>query len=514
MKKNIVLGSLLSISLMLGGCSETDEPVSDETSDTDVSTDTELTSNEEESSDAVTSATYREYTDVEELEDSYDVIIVGSGGAGLSAAIEAKDAGANPVIFEMMPVAGGNTKKASAGMNASETKFQEALGIEDSNEAFYEETFAGGGETNNEELLNYMVDNSADSINWLDSIGITLDNLTTTGGMSVERTHRPTDGSAVGEYLVNGLLDNIEERDIPLFVNSQVTAILEEDGAISGIEVLVDQTDKRTISSEAVVVATGGFGANPEMIVENDPELEGFVTTNHEGSTGTGIEMISALSGDLVDMSDIQIHPTVEQSSGYLITEAVRGEGAILVSNEGVRFTNEMDTRDKVSANIIALPEKKAYLIFDDGVKERVLAIEKYASEGFVKSADTIEELAEDMALNADNLKDTLETWNNSVAEGVDEEFNRTTAMDEDLSTGSYHAIEIAPGVHHTMGGVKINSLTEVLKTDGTKVNGLYAAGELTGGLHGSNRIGGNAVADIIIFGRQAGKQAATYTIN
>ncbi|OJF91899.1 flavocytochrome c [Alkalibacterium sp. 20] len=509
MKKKLIFGSVLSISLLLSGCIKSDKvteesvPVEDSTTET-----------ENEENDAVTSATYREYTDIEDLEDSYDVIIVGSGGAGLSAAIEAKDAGANPVVFEMMPVAGGNTKKSSAGMNASETKFQEAAGIEDSNDKFFEETLAGGNETNNEELLNYMVDQSADSIDWLDSIGITLDNLTTTGGMSLERTHRPSDGSAVGEYLVNGLLDNIEEREIPVFVNSEVTALLEEDGKVTGVEVLVNQTDERTISSEAVVVATGGFGANFDMVVEQNPDLEGFVTTNHEGSKGTGIDMISTLGGDVVDLDDIQIHPTVEQSSGYMITEAVRGEGAILVSEEGTRFTNEMDTRDKVSAEIIALPEEKAYLIFDDGVKERVLAIEQYMSEGFVVSGETIEELAEAMSLDAGSLKETVDTWNATVSDGEDATFGRTTAMDNDLSTGSYHAVEIAPGVHHTMGGIRINTMTEVLNTDGNKVDGLYAAGELTGGIHGSNRIGGNAVADIIIFGRQAGRQAVEYLKN
>ncbi|SEI56199.1 fumarate reductase flavoprotein subunit [Alkalibacterium gilvum] len=509
MKKRMVLASLLGASLFLNGCVGADDATSDNKVE---DTGKEDTKNEEE--DATTSATYREYTDISELEDQYDVIIVGSGGAGLSAAIEAKDAGANPVIFEMMPVAGGNTKKSSAGMNASETKFQEAAGVEDSNEAFFEETMIGGKETNDEELLSYMIDNSADAINWLDSIGITLDNLTTTGGMSVERTHRPSDGSAVGEYLVNGLLDNAYERDISLFVNSEVQTILEEDGKVTGVEVLVNQTEERTIKSDAVIVATGGFGANSEMVVENDPALEGFVTTNHEGSTGTGIEMISSLGGDVVDMDDIQIHPTVEQSSGYLITEAVRGEGAILVSNEGTRFTNEMNTRDVVSADIIALPEKKAYLIFDDGVKERVKAINKYESEGFVVSGDSIEELANEMSLPAEALNETIETWNKSVSEGSDSAFGRDTAMDEDLSNGSYHAVEVAPGVHHTMGGVHINTFTEVIKTDGNKVEGLYAAGEMTGGIHGSNRIGGNAVADIIIFGRQAGKQAANYLQN
>ncbi|MCC5890645.1 MAG: flavocytochrome c [Alkalibacterium sp.] len=510
MKNKFLRGSLLSMSLLLVGCNGTVES-SDESEKNSAVAEEESADNSEEN-DAVTSATYREYSDIEDLEDTYDVVIVGSGGAGLAAAIEASDAGANPVVFELMPVAGGNTNKSSAGMNASETIFQQAEGIEDTNDQFYEETFIGGNETNDEELLSYMINHSADAIEWLDSIGITLDNLTSTGGMSVPRTHRPTDGSAVGEYLVSGLLDNLDERNIPLFVNSEVTGLIEEDGQVKAVEVNVNQVEKREIQTDAVIVATGGFGANFDMIVEYDDNLDGFVTTNHEGSNGSGIQMITDAGGDVVDLEAIQIHPTVEQSSGYLITEAVRGEGAILVSSEGTRFTNEMGTRDKVSADIIALPEQKAYLVFDDGVKERVRAIEMYAEQGFVLSGETADEVAELAEIEAENLKETLEIWNSSVADSLDAEFGRETAMDEDLSTGSVHAIEIAPGVHHTMGGVRINTLTEVLNPNGEPVKGLYAAGELTGGIHGENRIGGNAVADIIIFGRQAGIQAAQFS--
>lgn len=512
MKNRFLAGTLLGISLILTGCNGAVGSSEEAEENSEVVEAEEKADESSEENDAVTSATYREYSNIEELEDSYDVVIVGSGGAGLAAAIEASDAGANPVVFELMPVAGGNTSKSSAGMNASETVFQKAESIEDSNEKFYEETFIGGNETNDEELLSYMINHSAEAIEWLDSLGITLDNLTSTGGMSVPRTHRPTDGSAVGEYLVSGLLDNLDERNIPLFVNSEVTGLIEEDGQITAVEVNVNQVEKKEIQTDAVIVATGGFGANFDMIVEYDENLDGFVTTNHEGSNGSGIQMITEAGGDVVDLDAIQIHPTVEQSSGYLITEAVRGEGAILVSNEGTRFTNEMGTRDKVSADIIALPEQKAYLVFDDGVKERVRAIEMYAEQGFVLSGETVEEVAELTGIDAENLDQTLQDWNSAVADSQDSVFGRETAMDEDLSTGSLHVIEIAPGVHHTMGGVKINTLTEVLDAQGEAVKGLYAAGELTGGIHGENRIGGNAVADIIIFGRQAGTQAAEFS--
>ena len=463
-----------------------------------------------ESNDAASGASAQEYTDPAELKDSYDVIIVGAGGAGMAAAIEAKENGVEPVILEKMPIAGGNTLKSSAGMNASETKFQEAEGIKDSNDKFFEETLAGGGETNDKELLRYFVDHSADAIDWLDSMGIVLDNLTTTGGMSEKRTHRPSDGSAVGEYLVDGLLRNVHERDIPLFVNADVTEITEDEDSVNGVKVTIEGEEK-TIHAKSVIVTTGGFGANMEMIVDNNPELKGYVTTNQEGSTGDGIKMIEALGGQTVDMDQIQIHPTVDQSKSLLITEAVRGEGAILVNQKGERFFNEMETRDKVSEAIIGLPEQSAYLVFDAGVKERAKAIDFYEKQGLTVKADTIEELAKAINMPEETLKTTIDTWNTAVADKKDSAFGRETAMDHDLSKGPFYAIAIAPGIHHTMGGVKINTNTEVIDTQDAIIPGLYAAGEVTGGLHGNNRIGGNAVADIIIFGRQAGNQAAAY---
>ena len=274
------------------------------------------------------------YADPSTLSDKYDVIIVGSGGAGMTAAIEAKDAGMNPVILEKMPIAGGNTSKASAGLNASETSVEKAQGVADSNDKFYEETLKGGGGTNDKALLRYFVDHSAGAVDWLNTNGIVLDNLTTTGGMSVSRTHRPHDGSAVGGYLVKGLEENITKRNIPLFVNSDVTKITEKDGKVSGVKVKIEGETK-DISSKAVVVTTGGFGANKKMIAKYRPDLKDYVTTNAAGSTGDGITMISELGGELVDMDKIQIHPTVFQKTGYLVSESIRGEGAILVIKKG-----------------------------------------------------------------------------------------------------------------------------------------------------------------------------------
>lgn len=467
-------------------------------------------SSSSEKTDAKTGASKTmTYAEPSSLKKSYDVIIVGSGGAGMTAAIEAKDAGMNPVILEKMPIAGGNTSKASAGLNASETSVEKAQGVTDSNDKFYEETLKGGGGTNDKELLRYFVDHSAAAVDWLAQNDIVLDNLTTTGGMSVSRTHRPHDGSAVGAYLVKGLEENISKRDIPVFVNSDVTKINEKDGKVSGVEVKIEGETKQ-VDSKAVVVTTGGFGANQKMIAKYRPDLKDYVTTNAAGSTGDGIEMISALGGALVDMDKIQIHPTVFQKTGYLVSESIRGEGAILVNKEGKRFYNEMDTRDKVSAAELKQDGKYAYAVFGVGTKDKVKAVDQYISKDMVVEADNVEELAKKLEIKPEELNATVTKWNKAVADKKDSEFGRTTGMTNDIS-GKVYAIKVAPGIHHTMAGVKINTQTQVLKEDGQPIKGLYAAGEVTGGLHGGNRIGGNAVADIIIFGRQAGQESAKY---
>lgn len=475
--------------------------------------DTPSSSSSKAKEEVVSGASEKEYTDPSKLEKSYDVVVVGSGGAGMSAAIAAKQAGATVAIFEKMPVIGGNTSKSSGGMNASETKFQKEQNIDDTNDLFYEESLKGGKGTNNPELLRYMVDNSAEAIDWLDSIGITLSDISFSGGFSKARIHRPADGSAVGGYLVNGLYNNLMENEIPIFVNAEVTEIVEKDGAAAGIKVTVDGK-KKTISAKAVVDAAGGFGANMDMITELKSELKGYVTTNHDGATGDGISLAQKLGAATVQLEQIQIHPTVYQEEGeapFLVSEAIRGEGAILVNAQGKRFYTEMETRDNVSAAINKLPEGYAYVVFDQGLREHSKSIDTYEEKGMTVKADTVEELAKAIGVDEANLKTTVENWNKYVADKNDPEFGRKTGMDRDMSKAPFYAIKVSPGIHHTMGGLKINTNTEVLKEDGSAIPGLYAAGEVTGGVHGNNRMGGNAVADIVIFGRQAGTKAAEF---
>jgi fumarate reductase flavoprotein subunit len=442
---------------------------------------------------------------------SYDVVVVGSGGAGLAAAIQAHDEGASVLIVEKMPSIGGNTVKASAGMNAAETRFQRVKGILDSKELFYAETLKGGYNKNNPELLHRFVENAPQAIEWLADRGIMLNDITTTGGMSIDRTHRPRDGSAVGGYLISGLLRNINKRSIDVLMETAVTDILFEQGAVSGVALLTDENEALTVHAKSVIVATGGFSANSQMVVKYRPDLEGFVTTNHKGATGGGIALLEKLGAGTVDMGEIQIHPTVEQTTSYLISESIRGGGAILVNQKGSRFFNEMETRDKVSAQIIALPEKFAYIVFDENVRTKNKAADEYIAKGFVVSAEGPRELAEKLGMDYHTFLATLERYNGFVENQYDEDFGRKTALRNPIKDGPFHAIRIAPGVHHTMGGVTINAETEVLDKQHQVIPGVFAAGEVAGGIHGGNRIGGNAVADIIVFGTQAGHQAASW---
>jgi len=442
---------------------------------------------------------------------SYDVVVVGSGGAGLAAAIQAHDEGASVLIVEKMPTLGGNTIKASAGMNAAETRFQRVKGIHDSKELFYQETLKGGKNKNNPELLRCFVENAPEAIEWLADRGIMLNDITTTGGMSIDRTHRPRDGSAVGGYLISGLVRNITRRGIDVLLDTSVDEILTDNGAVSGVRLLTDEQESIVVQAKSVVVATGGFSANSAMVVKYRPDLDGFVTTNHKGATGGGIALLERIGAGTVDMGEIQIHPTVEQQTSYLISESIRGGGAILVSQQGLRFFNEMETRDKVSASIIALPEHYAYIVFDEHVRAKNKATDEYIAKGLVTSASTPSELAQKLGMDEHAFLATLERYNGFVENQRDDDFGRTTALRAPVNEGPFHAIRIAPGVHHTMGGVTINADTEVLNAAHQSIPGAYAAGEVVGGIHGANRIGGNAVADLIIFGTLAGGVAAKY---
>ena len=439
-----------------------------------------------------------------------DVVVIGAGGAGMTAAIKAAQAGKNVLVVEKMPYVGGNTTKATGGMNAAETHYQAEQGIEDTVEQFVIDTMKAGHEINDRSLVTIMAELSAKAIDWLDSIGAPLPKVSFSGGATNRRIHAPEDGSGVGAFLVTRFKNVIDDMGIPVLYNTAATQLMTLEGAVVGVMAESEEA-VYTIHAKAVVLATGGFGNNQDMIVHYKPSLLGTVTTSAPGIMGDGILMAEAVGADLVDIEQIQLHPTVEQGTSMLITESVRGDGAILVNQNGKRFIDELQPRDVVSAGELEQPGSYAYIIFDQRLRDGLKAIEKYVSTGIVVQGETIEDLAGQLDIEPAVLAETLANWNKYVANQNDEEFGRTTGMEADLSVAPYYAIKIAPGIHHTMGGVHINTAAQVIDVNGEPIPGLFAAGEVTGGVHGGNRVGGNAVADIVVFGGIAGENAAAW---
>ena len=487
-----------------------------------------------------------------------DVVVVGAGGAGMTAAIEAIDAGLNVVIIESQAMVGGNSVRSTGGLNAAKTplqdenEFAEEAGVEkqlaaaadnwadneaitalaetvqeqwaayqenpegyfDTPELFELDTMIGGKGINDIELVKTLVENSADAVAWLESIGAPLPSVSSFGGASVKRIHRPVDDEgktiSVGSFIVPILQQNLTDRGVDVMLETTATALLTEDGAVTGVEAVGPSGETVTINAKAVVLATGGFGANLEKVVEEKPDLEGFMTTNAPGILGQGIEMAQAIGADTVDMEQIQIHPTVQADTASLITEGLRGDGAILVNEEGLRFTDEVGTRDAVSAAEIAQTNSHSYLIVDQAMVDASSVIQGYINKGFTTEGETYEALAEALGIDAEAFAKTMEDWNSYVEAKEDPDFGRTSFASP-LDSAPFYAINVTAGIHHTMGGLKIDPAAEVIDTEGNVIPGLFAAGEVTAGLHGANRLGGNAVADFVVFGRIAGTSAAAY---
>ena len=488
-----------------------------------------------------------------------DVVVVGAGGAGMTAAITAAGEGKSVVILESKSMVGGNSVRATGGMNAGKTVYQdenefgESAGVEktlktaaekyadnetitalaktvseqwaayqanptgyfDSVELMELDTMIGGKGINDPELVETLCANSADAIDWLDEHGITLHNVSSFGGASVKRIHRPVNAEgktvSVGSYMIPLLQENCEKAGVKMMLDTTATEILTDaNGAAVGVKATGASGETVTVNAKAVVLASGGFGANLDMVVKYKPELKGFMTTNAPGIQGQGIEMAQAIGAATVDMDQIQIHPTVEANTAALITEGLRGDGAILINEEGQRFIDEVGTRDVVSAAEIAQTGSYSWLVVDQAMVDASSVIQGYIKKGYTVTGATYEELGKAMGVDAAAFAETMEKWNGYVEAKNDPDFGRTSFANP-LNTAPYYAVKVTAGVHHTMGGLKINANTEVLNEKGEVIPGLFAAGEVTGGVHGANRLGGNAVADFTVFGRIAGAAASDY---
>lgn len=447
--------------------------------------------------------------DAEVKDVSTDIVVIGGGGAGLTAAIEAKENDADVILVEKNAFVGGNTNLATGGLNAAETKYQSENGIEDSAELFFEDTMKGGKNKNNPELVKILTEKSAETVDWLTEKGVDLTDVGVAGGASVERIHRPTGGAAIGAHLVETLEKKAKELGVDIRVSTKAIEILNDKGKATGIKVEDENGNPYNINAKAVIIATGGFGADQEKVVEFKPELKGFGTTNAPVATGDALNLVKSFNAELVDINEIQTHPTVVPEKNKMITEAVRGNGAILINRDAKRFIDELETRDVVSAAELEQEGQTAFLIFDQNVRESLKAIEGYHKAGLLIEADSVEELGKAIDINGTELKNTIDTYNSYVNNGKDKDFNREN-MKTELNKAPFYAVEVGPAVHHTMGGLKINTEAQVISKSGEIIEGLFAAGEVTGGIHGANRLGGNALSDITTFGRIAGKNAAS----
>ena len=451
-------------------------------------------------------ATKKTYTD-----GSCDIVVVGAGGAGLTAAVEAALHGdLRIIVLEKQGILGGNTNYSTGGINAAGTEAQQKLGITDSPDLFYDDTMTGGKQMNIPSLVRSLVDNAAPTVAWLSSLGADLSDVGLMGGSSVKRTHRPKGGTAIGAHLMKVLKEASANANIEIRTSNKVTGLLTNGGTVTGVTVENADGSTYRLQAKAVVIATGGFGANLQMVTSYQPSLTGFATLNHPGATGDAFDWLTAVDGSTIQMDYIQIHPTAEAENHILITEAVRGNGAILVNHDGQRFVNEMDTRDVVSAAILAQPSEEAFLIFDQAVRQSLASIETYANQHLMVEGADAASLAEKTGLPPSTFAATLARYTAFCLAGEDEDFGRSsTQMTAPLDTPPYYAIRVKPAIHHTMGGIRVDADMHVLRSDDTPVPGLFAAGEVTGGVHGANRLGGNGVADIVVNGKIAGRGAA-----
>ena len=459
----------------------------------------------------------KESKDERQTEITTDTVIVGAGGAGLSAAIQMAQDGKNVTIIEKAGITGGNSSLASGGMNAAETKLQKEEGIPDTVETFVADTMKGGHDKNNKELVEKMATESSEAVDWLEELGAPLKQLKFSGGQTEMRTHAPINDEGksipVGDYLVQKLTAKAKELGVNIVYDARCEKILMEDGKAVGVEAAYKDGEKLTINAGAVIVATGGFGSNKEMVEKYNPDLKGYVSTNAKSIEGDAVGFLEEVGANFIDMDQIQIHPTVVQKDGSLISEGLRGEGAILVNQDGKRFVNELQTRDFVSKEILSQKDPSAWLIVDQSMFDQSATIAKYFDKGLLTKCDDYKALADLIGTDEETIKETIENWIEIVKNNKDTEFGRE-GMDQtrsDLSVAPYYAVQISPGIHHTMGGVEVNTNSEVLDKDGKPIPGLYAAGEVTGGIHGANRLGGNAVTDIVVFGRNAAKHAEEY---
>ena len=451
---------------------------------------------------------------------NYDVVVIGAGGAGFSAAITARNAGANVVLLEKMPAVGGNSLISGAEMNAAKNWVQPKLGInDDSPELHAEDTFKGGDGKGDMKVINVMTHQALDAAKWCrDYLGVRFedDNLFFFGGHSRKRALIPV--GHTGTEFIAKFQAKADELGIPVITNMKAEELIKnKDGRVVGVKATMDGSEYTFNAKGGVVLATGGFGANPEMVKKYNPKIdERFKTTDAPGTTGEALYMAERAGAQLVNMGYIQTYPICDPISGAieLIADA-RFDGAIMLNQEGKRFVEELQRRDVLSEAILNQTGRYCWVLWNDKigsisntVKAHANEYEAFTKQGIMTTCDDLKCIADFTKIPFDQLQKTVKRVSDMAGKGNDKDFNHRAGL-MDMQQGKYYVIKAVPSTHHTMGGVRINEKAEALTAEGKVIPGLWAAGEVTGVTHGTNRLGGNAYTDIIVFGRIAGEAAA-----
>lgn len=464
-----------------------------------------------------------------ELNDKYEsqVVIIGGGGAGLAAAASAIEAGGNVIIIEKLGFLGGSSAVSGGGYNAVDPSRQDRQGIKDSIDKHFEDTMRGGHQKNNPELARYLVEQAPSVMNWLEVKGVHFSPTVNTivGGL-YPRGH--STAAVGGGFAYTNWLETFIRaypKQVQIFTDTTAEKLIEDkSGRVIGVEAEHNGKKVTFTAQKGVIITTGGFASNVELRQKlntgpwKEKVLDSSIgsTNSFRASQGDGLKLAMDVGADLIDLDYIQLHPGGTPGTG-IMSSWPSGRNRIFVNVDGARFVNEDAPRDELCKAIFAQPQSKYWVVMNKmrlPNKDTVIggmAIGELLQLGKAYKADTIEGLAKVTGMKADKLKASIDMYNEVVTGKVKKDrfgFTKSMASDAPFTEGPYFATMLVPAVHHTMGGIRINVKTQVLDANGKIIPGLYAAGEVTGGVHGDNRVGGNGIADAMVFGKRAGQEA------
>ncbi len=458
----------------------------------------------------------------EDLALSADVVIIGAGGAGLTAAVQAHMNGATVLVLEKMPKIGGNTIQAGGALNAVDDRSETAIKNNDSVEFHYQQTLAGGDFQGDPVLVHILVSRAWEAVEWIQALGMRfLDGTFTVTGGLWPRAHKPEDPVGTGFFKTyQAYIDSHE--GIQVMLNTTATDFIRDDtGRVTGVRATGETGNQVTaMANKGVIIATGGFSRNVELRQAYNTQWADLgpqvPSTNHPGATGDGVKMLMKVGADLIQMGNIQLLPLGDPKTGSLSGNIEFGvDSRIFVNKEGNRFVNEGGRRDEMTQALFEQTDSFMWMIMDadkypTGEEKNNFneSINSLIAEGRAFKGETLQDLAETIGVPYENLKAALDVYNKHCETKETDTFGRTL-YGTPIDTPPFFAAGRVPTVHHTMGGVRINEFAQVLNENGKIIPGLYAAGEVTGGIHGANRLGGNALADVLVFGRIAGESAA-----